>query len=1378
MKNLTTRKIVLGMLMVLMLAFSVQGTADAINALSPTFSPTDLNIVEINGTITLTNISGTETLETVRESVTVSVRGSGVGTGATQTNFLNPDGNRDTSHTWSESGVNSDGSVGPTTDSVTITVRSAGEVTVTVTYTETYDTNRSRNTSIVGTFYVPKQAYQVGLNDTVRLLGVTKGVGAGYGATDNFRIHTGDGRNNRVTYAIAGGGTLYIREGNRYRNDNAYIKSNETNGTLTTSSSADVWLEMASASQTVTATVVTTSNETEGVYILRVPKLSVTAATLEDDGTHTTATDPPNNPMTAQPVRLMGDPEEVISADAIKVKVKQSSVVNNQVVFTTDVANVPVKFDVVDKSVTGGYLIPDADATIVDANNNLIAAADRPRAARTLYVRTDDSNIAPVGFQFGTAEGTSEITVSVTGNRINISKTIDVVIGDEASSQLSISSNTRDSGNSNVFHLVARVADKDGNPLWGVPVIFRTRFGDLENTPTGETFTLPDDSPIADTTAEDGRRVTDYTTRSGLARVIYDLGSNTGSQEIHASIDDTASNRQEVTFVVNGPADTSTDTGTDTGTTANTITISPATITGEPGDTVTITISNPAGAPVFLSSPSTTDFPQTNFAPASGIATSFTSTVTLPDRQDTYTIFAATTTAGVTAGSATVTVATAAKGTLAISGETSGTPGAQITVAVIATDATGAREVGVDFTISAPSITTARGTTGANGVGRAIVTLPSTVSTYSLTAKADGYTDRPFSVTVSTTGQPTQQQPTPPPTPPSTVSEPSRIVVNGPATRSGTVNEALEAPLLAQVLDADDDGFENAIVKFSVKQGRARLSQRGDGKAINVRTDSQGYARANLTPLSAGKITIDAEARGVRQTVSFTITTGLAPASGTPDAGDPTPSTTVSPVLNAGVSAASRPPMLWVSGGKIYALVDSEVKVFISNVENATNLTVGGGKVYWTAKTTETHGTLNSANLDGTDAKQLRTVWGVPRGITLDPTGSKLYWVDAAGRLQRSELDGSGIENVIRNLSDPKDLAISDRNAYWIGNGSGTDTLSFISLSDPKKEINPIAATSGVYGGLAITNGKLYWTEQTSDAHGTLHSANLDGTQVKELRDEAIWGAPIGIAVDTARSRLYWTDAVGRLQRSNLDASGIHNVAKGLGMPADLVISNSIAEPTGTTPKKTTPTASNLKYDVNGDGAVDNLDVGLVAGALNTTQAKYDVNDDGVVNVLDLLAVTDNRDADAAAAPTRLGMKLTAAQVDGIQAQIELLIAMGDRSPTALKTLIYLQQLIATARPEKTQLLANYPNPFNPETWIPYELATDTDVKITIYNAQGVVIRTLPLGQQSAGYYTDRERAAYWDGRNALGEQVASGIYFYQLETDAMSSMRKMVILK
>ena len=92
--------------------------------------------------------------------------------------------------------------------------------------------------------------------------------------------------------------------------------------------------------------------------------------------------------------------------------------------------------------------------------------------------------------------------------------------------------------------------------------------------------------------------------------------------------------------------------------------------------------------------------------------------------------------------------------------------------------------------------------------------------------------------------------------------------------------------------------------------------------------------------------------------------------------------------------------------------------------------------------------------------------------------------------------------------------------------------------------------------------------------------------------------------------------------------------------------------------------------------------------------------------------------------------------------------------------------------------MPNYPNPFNPETWIPYQLSKSSDVSITIYDARGVVVRRLPLAHQPAGYYIGRSRAAYWDGRNTLGECVASGIYFYQLQTDDVSLLRKMIILK
>ncbi|MBI1927172.1 T9SS type A sorting domain-containing protein [Candidatus Poribacteria bacterium] len=98
--------------------------------------------------------------------------------------------------------------------------------------------------------------------------------------------------------------------------------------------------------------------------------------------------------------------------------------------------------------------------------------------------------------------------------------------------------------------------------------------------------------------------------------------------------------------------------------------------------------------------------------------------------------------------------------------------------------------------------------------------------------------------------------------------------------------------------------------------------------------------------------------------------------------------------------------------------------------------------------------------------------------------------------------------------------------------------------------------------------------------------------------------------------------------------------------------------------------------------------------------------------------------------------------------------------------------------PTKTLLLANYPNPFNPETWVPYQLAKDTNVSIRIYDSAGRSVRTLNLGYKAAGYYLDKSRAAYWDGRNDVGERMASGVYFYQLVTKDASATRKLVIMK
>ncbi len=117
-------------------------------------------------------------------------------------------------------------------------------------------------------------------------------------------------------------------------------------------------------------------------------------------------------------------------------------------------------------------------------------------------------------------------------------------------------------------------------------------------------------------------------------------------------------------------------------------------------------------------------------------------------------------------------------------------------------------------------------------------------------------------------------------------------------------------------------------------------------------------------------------------------------------------------------------------------------------------------------------------------------------------------------------------------------------------------------------------------------------------------------------------------------------------------------------------------------------------------------------------------------------------------------------------------------TPEDLANAVLSVRLDSIGQPTQNLLLQNYPNPFNPETWIPYQLAEDNSVSVSIYDTTGQLVRTLPLGFQSAGFYNSRERAAYWNGRNALGERVASGIYFYQLTTPTFQQTRRLVIVK
>ncbi len=221
------------------------------------------------------------------------------------------------------------------------------------------------------------------------------------------------------------------------------------------------------------------------------------------------------------------------------------------------------------------------------------------------------------------------------------------------------------------------------------------------------------------------------------------------------------------------------------------------------------------------------------------------------------------------------------------------------------------------------------------------------------------------------------------------------------------------------------------------------------------------------------------------------------------------------------------------------------------------------------------------------------------------------------------------------------------------------------------------------------------------------------------------------------------------------------------------------ADFTTSTSVRNLSTNNNPRADVNEDGKIDIHDLILVIRALGETaptNPRVDVNADGSVNKSDLLIIVENLDGSAIpAAPAAILATLDPAT---LRAWIDVLHAEADDSIAYAKTLAILRGLLATVLPQETTLLANYPNPFNPETWIPYHLAKDAKVTLQIYAVNGTLVRTLTLGHQPAGMYQTRSRAAYWDGKNEFGEPVASGVYFYTLTAGDFSATRKMLIQK
>ena len=208
-----------------------------------------------------------------------------------------------------------------------------------------------------------------------------------------------------------------------------------------------------------------------------------------------------------------------------------------------------------------------------------------------------------------------------------------------------------------------------------------------------------------------------------------------------------------------------------------------------------------------------------------------------------------------------------------------------------------------------------------------------------------------------------------------------------------------------------------------------------------------------------------------------------------------------------------------------------------------------------------------------------------------------------------------------------------------------------------------------------------------------------------------------------------------------------------------------------------------FSWDVDRSGTVNVSDITLIANSFGqkvSGKNDADVNNDGYVNILDLIIVTKHFGESSTPASPSKESNVSPENLSVLKSLYKSIENLPSSDPDVAMAKELLIRLIKLNTPQITesQLLQNYPNPFNPETWIPFRLSKPGTVNLGIYSASGQLIRSIDLGYKDMGDYSDKDKSAYWDGKNESGEQVSSGIYFYSIKAGDFTAIKKMIVKK